>query len=198
MNRHLFIAALAMVAMLSTAGCSGDGQPTTSPTGPSAAQTSASTASATPTASTAAPTVAAPPTTTQADPPSGGGGAPPPPPPPPPPDPNAAFCASLRAVVDRADQLLGPAVALDNSSDPATIEQAWQDIHRIAGEGAALSRQAIGQTDDSYLKSVAKVMATYFDQVVAAAAARDRPALDSISMPAIPEPPSGMQPPCQS
>lgn len=84
--------------------------------------------------------------------------------------------------------LVGPAVALEYSTDPAEIERAWQEIHRIALEAAPLARQAVGQTTDAYLKAVAQALATQFDHIAAAAAARDKAALDSIPQPDLPEP----------
>jgi hypothetical protein len=169
MKRSLVAAALAAMTLLGATACAGsdDADVATGGTStPSATGTTRSTASATPTGS-AAPTTTST-STSPANPPDGGGGGggaggggggggpadPPAAATPPPPAPtqsstgeNPAFCATFEAILDRTLQMFAPAITLENSTDPAEIEHAWQEIQRIAQEGAALARQASGQTD---------------------------------------------------
>jgi hypothetical protein len=187
MNRRLLTATLALVTALGAVGCSG-GQPTgadvataatSSPSGPP----SGSVTPDAPDEPTAAPTTAG-----QAN-PGGGGAAPPPPPPASSQDPNAAFCQTFESILALSFQFVQPAMIIENSTDPAEVERAWQDVERIAREAAALSRQAVGQTTDANLKAVAQALATQFDHVATAAAARDKRAFESASE--LPEPPDG-------
>jgi hypothetical protein len=188
MNRRLLTATLAVVTTLGAVGCSG-GQPASTDGAIAATSSPSSPASGPAPVSAPAEPTAAPTTAGQTD-PGGGGAAPPPPPPASSADPNAAFCQTFESILALSFQFVQPAMIIENSTDPAEVEQAWQDVERIAREAAALSRQAVGQTTDADLKAVAQALATQFDHVATAAAARDKRAFESASE--LPEPPGSV------
>lgn len=209
MNRRLFAGAIVTVVILGATACSGGGQTTA---GPTASSSSSSSASATPSAS-AAPSASATPSDTPVASASSPGSAANPANPPrpttsrttissgsnpasstPPPNPNAAYCQTFASILLLAFEIIEPSIIITESTDPTEVEQAWQDLQRIAEQGAALARQAVGQTSDPILKAGAEAMATQFDYIAAAAAARDLAALESMPEPDMPELPDGTAP----
>jgi hypothetical protein len=203
-NRRLFAGAIALlVVTLGVTACTGGDPEVAAPTAFWSSSSASATATATPSATpspTAAPSspAGAPnqpnqprpttaPTASVAGPkPSTSA--------PPPPNPNAAYCQTFEEILGLSFEMLEPLFIIGISPDPAEVEQAWQDLQNIAEQAAARARQAVGQTNDPTLKAVAQTLASQFDYIAAAAAARDTAALESVPEPELPETPEGYDP----
>jgi hypothetical protein len=204
-NRRLAAGAIAAVVILGVTACSGEGADTAAPTAPSTSTPARATAETSPNPSATPSTSASSP----ADPANPANPANPPQPTTarttgspgsgpattvPPPAPNAAYCQTMATIVDLTYDYIEYVLILGFSSDPAQIEQAWQDLKAVAEQIAALLHQAVGQTNHPVLQAYAQALAEPFEYIAVAATARDFAAVESIPEPDLPDAPGDYAP----